>query len=237
MNDSRKNLIENNLDSLREAIDVAAIAAGRDPVSIKLVAVTKSHPLSDIEIALSHGQQTLGENRVQELTEKIEATKEHGLACEWHMIGTLQTNKVRFIVGEVALIHSVDRIRLLRAIEKYASQQGIVQDVLLQVNVSGESSKHGFGPENLGHVLEHQQDFPHIRIMGLMTMAPHFEDPEQTRPVFARLRQLRDELAVKYNSPQLTELSMGMTNDYIQAVGEGATLVRGGSAIFGQQYC
>ncbi|HZK28765.1 MAG TPA: YggS family pyridoxal phosphate-dependent enzyme [Clostridia bacterium] len=235
MKNARIDLIENNLTRVREAIEKSAVTSGRAPQSAKLIAVTKGLPLSDLEIALSYGQEAFGENRVQELTAKMEEAKERELACEWHMIGTLQTNKARFIVGEVDLIHSVDRVRLLRVIEQNASQRNIVQKVLLQVNVSGETSKHGFRPEKLGDLLDLQQEFAHIRIIGLMTMAPHFADPEQARPVFSRLRELRDDLAVAHNSPQLTELSMGMTNDYIQAVEEGATLVRVGSAIFNGQ--
>ena len=225
--------IRYNLEKIQNSIRDLALAGGRDPAEIKLIAVSKNFPLEDLAVALEAGQTVFGENRVQELTAKAREAREAGLEPDWHMIGSLQTNKVRALLGMVSLIHSVDRMRLLEAIQKQAARLDLVQDVLLQVNVSGEGSKGGFRPQDMGAVMEAAPRFPNIRYRGLMTMAPFYQDPQDARPHFVALRQLRDDLARDYAMPDLQELSMGMTNDYVQAVQEGASMIRVGSAIFG----
>ncbi len=218
--------------ALRQSIGETARSAGREPDSIRLVAVSKHVPASDVLAAYAAGQTVFGENRVQELVVKA-AELAGEMNGQWHMIGTLQTNKVKHVVGLVSLIHSVDSLRLLETIERRAGQLDLFQEVLLQVNVSGEASKHGLSPDALDPILERAGQLTHVRIRGLMTMAPLFDDPERTRPVFALLRELRDRLAARHGLTSLTELSMGMTGDYRQAIREGATLIRVGSALFG----
>lgn len=225
--------IQYNLEKIRGRIRDLSEAGGRDPESVKLIAVSKHFPLDDLELALTAGQKTFGENRVQELTAKADQAKDRGLDLDWHMIGTLQTNKVKYLLTRVSLIHSVDRIRLLETIQDQAARLGIVQDVLLQVNVSGEASKGGFRPEDMREVVAAASALTHIHLRGLMTMAPHYANPEDARPHFAALRQLRDDLSREFSLPDLQELSMGMTNDYVQALEEGASMLRIGSAIFG----
>lgn len=214
----------------------AAAAVGRDPADIQLVAVSKNFPVSDLEIAYRCGQVSFGENRVQELQEKWTDSAHLDMEIDWHFIGMLQRNKVRFIVGKVSLIHSVGSVRLMSTIERLALREHVVQDVLLQVNVSGEETKQGFEPEEMEMLLSRCHEFPHIRVRGLMTMAPHFEDPEKTRPVFRQLRELRDRMVSSGIVHELPELSMGMTNDFEQAIEEGATIIRVGSALFGSRY-
>lgn len=234
MNGNRSEVIGRNLHDLLQSIEAVARESGRDPGSVRLVAVTKNFPAGDVEAAYFHGQHVFGENRVQELAAKA-AELAPRIDCQWHMIGTLQTNKVKYLTGLVSLIHSVDSVKLLEIIQGRAERMGLAQGVLLQVNVSGEDTKHGFEPSGLDALLEGREKFPHVRIQGLMTMAPYYQDPELARPVFARLRELRDRLAADHAMPELSELSMGMTGDYRQAIAEGATLVRIGSAIFGQR--
>lgn len=234
MNQDRSQEIGRNLELVLESMETAARQHGRDPGSVRLVAVTKNFPVSDLEAAFLHGQQVFGENRVQELVAKA-AGLDSVMDCEWHMIGTLQTNKVKFLTGLVSLIHSVDSLRLLETIQRHAGRRGLVQELLLQVNVSGEESKHGFEPAELDALLEKREAHANVRIRGLMTMAPFYQDPERARPIFSKLRDLRDQLAGRHGMPELTELSMGMTGDFRQAIAEGATLVRIGSAIFGQR--
>ncbi len=195
-----------------------------------IVAVTKTVGLEDIRQALDAGIVDFGENRVQEFLGK------HGLfpGVRWHFIGTLQTNKVKDVVGRTHLIHSVDSMRLLREIARRAREMDVVQDVLLQVNVAGELAKHGFEPGDLRDVLLEVSREPGVQVRGLMTMAP-FHRPEEVRWVFRGLRELRDSLKeMPINGVELDELSMGMTNDYRVAVEEGATIVRVGRAIFGR---
>lgn len=213
----------------RQVID-AADAAGRDPAEVTIVAVTKTVAIDDIRQASDAGIRDFGENRVQEFLGK------YGLfpGVNWHFIGSLQTNKVKDVVGRAALIHSVDSSRLLAEVSRRATDAGCLQDVLLQVNVSGEDSKHGFDPADLHEVLVEASHLPGVCVRGLMTMAP-FDRPEDVRWVFRSLRELRDSLReMPLNGVELDELSMGMTNDYRVAVEEGATIVRVGRAIFGR---
>lgn len=233
-NVSRLEVIGGNLEYIHRSIKEAALESGRDPESIRLVAVTKNFPPEDVEAAYNRGQVIFGENKAQELVAKASALRDR-INCQWHMIGTLQTNKAKMLVGLASLIHSVDRTRLLNVIQNRAARMDLIQDVLLQVNVSGEETKHGFEPEQLEQVLEARGTFPNIRFLGLMTMAPYYDDPERARPVFSQLRILRDSLVDRYDLTEFVELSMGMTGDYKQAISEGSTIVRIGSAIFGQR--
>lgn len=197
---------------------------------VRIVAVTKTVGIVEIRAAIVAGMRDFGENRAQEFVGK------YGLFPDvrWHFIGTLQTNKVKDVVGKAYLIHSVDSMHLLDAIDRKASELGVVQPVLLQVNVSGEDSKHGFQPDELQAVVEAARDLPGVRIRGLMTMAP-FGHPEEARPVFHELRRLAVSLgALRLDGVELDELSMGMTNDFKVAVEEGATIIRVGRAIFGR---
>jgi PLP dependent protein len=225
-----------NLASVRQRIAVAAQRVGRDPAEITLVAVSKTKPIAAIQAAYAAGQRDFGENRVEELWEKVQQAQTLGLAdIRWHLIGTIQSRKTGQAVGPFGLIHSVDRMKIAERLSRDAQAAGCVLSVLLEVNVSGEASKHGFAVDELRQQALDLAALPGLQIRGLMTMAPLVEDPAAVRPVFAGLRALRDELRTSY--PQLTwsELSMGMTNDFEIAIEEGATLVRIGSAIFGER--
>jgi pyridoxal phosphate enzyme (YggS family) len=228
--------IQKAYKTLQEDIRQSAIRAGRPAESVRLIAVTKNFDTSDIDAILALGHKDLGENRVQEMIGKIDHYAEQKQFYNWHMIGTLQRNKVRQIVGRVAMIHSVDSLRLLKEIEKRSAQADCLTEVLLQVNISREESKHGFNTEEIAPLLQKREKFPHIRFRGLMTMAPHYDDPEQTRPIFKAARLLQEKLSSDLNLPDFDQLSMGMTNDYHQAIEEGSTMLRVGSAIFGSRY-
>ncbi|MBS3957600.1 MAG: YggS family pyridoxal phosphate-dependent enzyme [Clostridiales bacterium] len=217
-------------EAVRRHIADAADASGRDPSGITIVAVTKTVGVQEIREAVSAGVADFGENRVQEFLGK------RGLFPDvrWHFIGTLQTNKVKDIVGRASLIHSVDSYRLLETIDRRAAEAGVVQPVLLQVNVSGEDSKHGFDPCDVHEALAEASRMDFIEVRGLMTMAP-LGRAEDVRWVFRELRELRDSLhATRLDGVELDELSMGMSGDFRVAVEEGATIVRVGSAIFGR---
>lgn len=231
--DDRKKELEFNYHLLKDRIAEAEEMAGRSRNSVRITAVSKNFPVRDIAILNALGHKTFGENRVQELVAKAEEIERQGLAIDWHMIGTLQTNKVKNVTGQVALIESVDRVRVLNAIERHAKALSVTQDVLIQVNISGEKTKSGFSPAEAEDIMYQADRWPHVRIRGLMTMAPYEQDPVKTRPVFAALRELLEMLRKKTGFEDLNELSMGMTNDYIEAIKEGSTIVRIGSALFG----
>jgi hypothetical protein len=217
-------------EAVRRQVADAADIAGRDPSDVRIVAVTKTVPLVDVGQAVEAGIRDFGENRVQEFLGK------YGLfpTVDWHFIGTLQTNKVKDVVGRACLIHSVDSSRLLAEIDRRAEQADVVQSVLLQVNISGESSKHGFEPGELRDVLVESSGLPNVEVRGLMTMAP-FGRAEDARWVFRELKELRDSLReMPLNGVELDELSMGMSNDFRVAVEEGSTIVRVGRALFGR---
>lgn len=222
--------VASRYEAILRQVGDAADAVGRDPGEVLVVAVTKTVGIEDIRAALLAGVHDFGENRVQEFLGK------YGLFpdASWHFIGSLQTNKVKDVVGRASLIHSVDSPRLLEEIARRAETAGVVQDVLLQVNVSGEGSKHGFEPDDVRDALIEASHLGHVRVRGLMTMAP-LQRPEDSRWVFRDLRELRDSLReMPLNGVELDELSMGMTNDFKVAVEEGATIVRVGRAIFGR---
>ena len=214
---------------VRQAIAGAATGAGRDPSSVRLVAVSKTHPAAAVAAAAAAGQRIFGESRVQEAREKIPACPP---ALEWHFIGHLQKNKVRQALPLFNFFHSIDSSALAEAMNRIAGETGSVVQGLLEVNVSGEETKHGFTPAQLREELSALLQLPHLQLRGLMTMAPYSDNPEEARPVFRALRALRDELQTAHAHP-LPELSMGMSGDFVPAIEEGATLVRIGSSIFG----
>ncbi|MBD8975342.1 YggS family pyridoxal phosphate-dependent enzyme [Veillonella magna] len=225
-------MIEAALKEVRRRIDEAMARAGRVDQAM-LVAVTKNHPVSAVEEAARLGVRVVGENRVQEAKEKILAYK--GPALEWHLIGHLQVNKVRQAVPLFSLIHSVDSCKLLDEIERVAAKHDKVQDVLLQVNVAREASKSGMAVEEFPAVRDYANTLPHVRVRGLMCMAPFFEDPEEARPIFRVADALYEDMKQYFPAGQIKYLSMGMTHDFEVALEEGANIVRVGTAIFGER--
>ena len=216
--------------SVRRRVADAADAVGRDADEVRIVAVAKTVGPPEVRDAIAAGVTDFGENRVQEFVAK------RGLFPEarWHFIGTLQSNKVQHVVGKAYLIHSVDSVHLLERIDRVAGAMGVVQPVLLQVNVAGEASKHGLDPDDVADVLRRSTELPGVDVRGLMTMAP-LSRAESVRWVFRDLRRLFESLAaMRFNGVELTELSMGMTNDFEVAIEEGATIVRIGRAVFGR---
>lgn len=225
--------ISANLANIREKLAEAARRAGRQPDEVGLVAVSKTQPVEKIREAVDAGLRIFGENRVQEAFEKAPALPKE---LDWHLIGHLQRNKIRKALNLFGLIQGVDSLHLAQAIDRIAAEMEIRPRILLEVNVSGEASKFGFAPENLQISIEELIALQHIKIEGLMTMAPFSSDPEDSRPFFARLLKMRDQLAQQTHLLFPT-LSMGMSGDYEVAVEEGATLVRIGSALFGERQC
>lgn len=211
-------------------IEIARNKSPRAASSVLLVAVTKTQPPKKMACAEKAGLTDFGENRVQELIAKYEDFPK----INWHLIGHLQTNKVKYIIGRTVLIHSLDRIALAEEIENRSAATGLTTNALVQLNIAGEETKHGIHEEELDDFLLAMADYPHIRIQGLMTIGPYVEKAEEIRPVFAELRRLYFRKKEK-NLPHLDfrYLSMGMSNDYQIAVEEGANIVRIGSAIFG----
>ncbi|MCX8030625.1 MAG: YggS family pyridoxal phosphate-dependent enzyme [Thermodesulfovibrionales bacterium] len=224
-----------NATAIFKKISHSAMRAGREPDEIKLIAVTKTVKLSIIEEAIEIGLRIFGENRVQEAQKKIESLSLKGknINVQWHLIGHLQSNKARFAVKLFDLIHSVDSIDLAKEIDRQAQKINKVQRVLVQVKLSEEYTKHGIREDNLIELVETVSYMKNIKLEGLMTIPPFFEDVEKVRPYFRRLRQLRDNL-VAVGFP-LKELSMGMSGDFEVAIEEGSTMVRIGTAIFGQR--
>lgn len=222
-----------NLAMIRARISAAAEKAGRDPASVRLVAVSKTRPATDIIAAFEAGQAVFGENYIQELVPKLAEVHE---AVEWHVIGHLQSNKVKYIAGQVSMIHSVDRISLAQEIDRQWGKLGKTCDVLIQVNISGEATKSGTTEEGAIQLVRECAQLSNIRVKGLMTMPPFFDDPDAARPYFAELRRLSEIVATQQIAGvDMVELSMGMSGDFEAAVEEGATLVRVGTAIFGDR--
>ena len=220
--------IRERVAAVRRRIEGAAQRSGRPVSAVTLVAVSKTMPVEAIREAVAAGATILGENRVQEARDKIEALAG---AAAWHLIGHLQTNKVKLAVGLFERIHSLDSIRLAHEIERHAGDAGRRVRCLVQVNVGGEEQKNGVSEDEVRPLLEAANGMPHILVEGLMAIPPFLSDPEAIRPYFRRLRVLRDDLASDGFS--LPDLSMGMTQDFEVAIEEGATLVRVGTAIFG----
>ncbi|MBN2452789.1 MAG: YggS family pyridoxal phosphate-dependent enzyme [Candidatus Omnitrophica bacterium] len=221
-------MIADNIKSVTQRIAKCCEKTGRPAGSVQLVCVTKEASVSQMLEAARAGIKIFGENRVQDAARKHAAI---GNRAEWHLIGHLQTNKARDAVGIFSLIHSVDSVRLADAIDKEAGRIGKRQDILVQVNISGEKSKFGIPPESAAGVLKEIVACPNISIRGLMTIAPEADDPEEVRPYFAGLRQILEKVNVELGT-NYSMLSMGMSNDFEVAVEEGATLVRIGRAIF-----
>jgi PLP dependent protein len=226
--------IVDRLARVRERIAAAAERSGRAASDVRLVVVTKEVPVDQIRVAIEAGARDLGENRVQEMLPKIDDLSWLEPAPRWHFVGTLQKNKVRSVAGHVALIHSIDSVALGEAVAKRAGTEGTTQDALLEINASGERSKHGLAPEAAEGALEALAGEKGLRIRGLMTIAPQ-GSLALARSAFETLRDLRDRLHPTIAGATLTELSMGMTDDFEPAIEEGATIVRIGTAIFGRR--
>ena len=224
-------MLRENLQEVEERIQEACRRAGRDRSEVTLVAVSKTKPVAILQEAYDLGVRVFGENKVQEIREKYEALPKD---IEWHMIGHLQTNKVKYIVDKVRLIHSVDSLRLAEVIEKEAEKHNRIVDILLEVNVAEEESKFGLKMPEVIPMAEKVVQLPHIRLRGLMTIAPFVENPEKNRAIFANLHDLYVDIKEKnIDNGTVSILSMGMTNDYEVAVEEGATMIRVGTGIFG----
>jgi len=224
--------IAENVAAVKANIRAAAVAAGRDPASVQLVAATKMNDADRVRQAIAAGVDICGENRVQEMLEKNRLGAYEGAPL--HFIGHLQKNKVKQVVGLVSLIHGADSRELLEVISRTALNRGLVQDVLLEVNIGEESSKSGFRPEEIPAVLEYVSTLPGLRVRGLMAIPPICAFPEENRPFFCRMEKLFvDNGEKKYDNVSMDFLSMGMSGDYTEAVACGANLVRVGTAIFG----
>lgn len=222
-----------NIEDIRKRIARAASRAGRKEESIRLMAVSKTVEPARVREAVDAGIRIFGENYVQEAREKIPAM---GPGIEWHMIGHLQTNKVKYVVPLFDWIHSVDRMELARELNRRAGQHGRTLNVLIEVNVGGEASKSGATPQDVPALIRAAASLPHLRVRGLMTMPPYSENPEDARPYFVSLAKLRDDIrALAIDNVSMDELSMGMTDDFEVAIEEGATIIRVGRAIFGRR--
>ena len=226
-------MIAENLRIVEKNIQNACKKANRDRKEVTLIAVSKSKPVSMLEEAYAEGIRCFGENKVQELTDKYAKLPSD---IKWHMIGHLQRNKVKYIVDKAELIHSVDSLRLAETIEQEAAKKNVIANILIEVNVAEEDSKFGLKVDEVLFLVEEISKFPHIRIKGLMTIAPYVENPEENRSVFAQLRKLSVDIAAKnIDNVNVEILSMGMTNDYQVAIEEGATMVRVGTGVFGER--
>jgi len=225
--------IRNNIDQIRARIAAACANCERNPADIRLVAVSKVKPAELIDEAFAAGQQLFGESYVQEFRDKETTVKS---PVEWHFIGALQSNKVKYLRGKVALIHSVDRFSLAKEINQQWGKIDAVAPILLQVNVGDENSKAGCTIADLPELTSKIAALPHLQICGLMCLPPYFDEPEQVRPYFRQLRELATAIANKQiHGVSMKELSMGMSGDFEVAIEEGATLVRIGTAIFGER--
>ncbi len=225
------NDIAANLAQIHDRIDKACQKVGRNPEEVRLVAVSKVKPAEQVEEAFHAGQKLFGESYVQEFRDKEPLVT---APIQWHFIGGLQSNKVKYLRGKVAMIHSVDRLSLAEEIDRQWGKIDQIAEILLQVNVGDESSKSGCNPKDLETLMRAVAELPNLKICGLMCLPPHSDDPEQVRPFFKQLRDLAEQIN-KLQLPGVTmsELSMGMSGDFEVAVEEGATLVRVGTAIFG----
>ena len=226
--------IKENVEKIKHKIEESAKKAGRNPEDIILLAASKTQPVEKIVEAYNAGIRFFGENRVQEGIKKIDSLKEKYPEIHWHLIGGLQTNKAKYAVRYFELIHSLDRKELADEIDKRALKIGKIQDVLIEVNIGEEESKYGVSPENLKDLFEYSLGKKHLNILGLMCIPPYSEDKENSRPYFSALRQMKEELEKEF-SVNLPHLSMGMSHDFDVAIEEGATIVRIGTAIFGER--
>lgn len=223
--------IQENLKEVKDNIAKAAIKSGRQPEDVTLIAVTKTLPTDVINAAIGFGVADIGENKVQEVTDKYDQIIG---GPKWHLIGHLQTNKVKYIIDKVAMIHSVDSFRLAEEISKRAEKAGLIMDILVQVNVAEEETKFGLSAEDVQGLVEEIATLPGIKIKGLMTIAPFIDDETELRKYFSQMKEIFETLKkTMYNKADMTYLSMGMTNDYEIAIEEGANMVRIGTGLFG----
>lgn len=226
-------LISENIQSVEERIRAACARAGRSRDEVTLICVTKTMPVEDLRQAYDAGQRSFGENRVQEINDKFPQLPSD---IQWHMIGHLQRNKVRQLMGNTVMIHSVDSIRLAETISAEAEKAGIVMPVLIEVNAANEDSKFGVAPDRAESLIRAVSGLRGIHIEGLMTIAPYTDDPETNRPYFAALRELAVDISQKcIDNVSMNVLSMGMTGDFEVAIEEGATIIRVGTGIFGER--
>ena len=223
--------IADNLDRVREQISTAAAKAGRTSNDVELVAITKTHPAESVREAIDGGQSLFGESRVQEARAKIPELPSN---CRWHFVGHLQKNKIRHALPLFEMFHGVDSLALAQDLNRIAEEEGMYPRILLEVNVAGEGSKFGFAPDALGEQTEALLALQRLSIEGLMCIPPLAMESEDSRKFFAQIRELRDSLEKKF-SLKLPQLSMGMTQDFPIGIEEGATLVRVGTAIFGER--
>ncbi len=227
-------MIPANVKMIRERIARCCERIGRDPVEVTLVAVAKTFPAETVREVVQAGVGDIGENYVQELQHKRDVLGDKGI--RWHFVGHLQGNKARMVAPFAHLIHAVDSVALARELDRRVREAGRVQDVLIEVNTTGEGSKFGVRPDGAASLVRSMQPLPNLRIAGLMTIGPFLPDPEGSRPMFRLLRELRDSIAaVPQDNVTMRHLSMGMTGDFEVAIEEGATIIRIGTAIFGHR--
>ena len=224
-------MLKTNFEEVEQKILAACERAGRSRDEVTLIAVSKTKPVEMLKEAYDLGARIFGENKVQEIMDKYDALPDD---ISWHMIGHLQRNKVKYIIDKVSMIHSVDSVRLAETIEKEAAKKDVIMDILIEVNVADEDTKFGVTLQETEALVSEIAQFPHIRIRGLMTIAPFVENPEENRIYFQRLRNLAVDIdRKKSDNVNMSILSMGMTNDYEVAIEEGATMVRVGTGLFG----
>jgi len=225
--------IKENIEVIKKEIETICLERNRDPKDVTLIAVTKTVGIERIKEAIDAGITDIGENKVQELMDKYEDLRNY---ANFHLIGHLQSNKVKYIIDKVKLIHSVDSLKLIDEIDKRAKKSNKIVNILIQVNVAREETKFGIDINEVDDYIEYASKFDNIKVQGLMTIAPYYEDPEKTRPIFRILKEKFDELAnIKYNNVEMKYLSMGMTNDYKVAIEEGSNMIRIGTKIFGER--
>ena len=231
MLDNHNEMLKSNYEAVKKNIKAACERSGRDKSEVCLIAVSKTKPQEDIMQIYECGEHQFGENYVQEMVDKVDALPKD---IVWHMIGHLQRNKVKYVVGRASMIHSVDSLRLAEAVNQEAVKKGIIADILIEVNVAQEESKFGLKTEEVLPFIEKIANFEHIKVCGLMTIAPFVDNPEENRHIFANLHKLSVDINEKnIDNVYVNILSMGMTNDYEVAIEEGATMVRVGTGIFG----
>lgn len=227
--------IVSRLAHVRAAIADAAVTAGRKSDDVKLIAVSKTHSVDAMHAALRAGQRVFGENTAQEALPKISHFEHDGV--EWHFLGHLQSNKAKFIPGNFSWLHSLDNVKLAQRLARLASEQRVTLNALIEVNVTGDPNKHGVAPDDLFALLDQllDENLTAVTLRGLMTIGPHAGGEAELRTAFSTLRTLREQTSARFGLPGFTELSMGMSGDYIEAVKEGSTMLRIGTAIFGER--
>lgn len=224
--------IRENLENVNSIIDNAAKKSGRSSEDVTLIAVTKTHSPEVINEAIDAGVTDIGENKVQEIMEKYDRVK----PVRWHLIGHLQTNKVKYIIDKVYMIHSVDSVRLMDEIDRQAKKHGIIMKILIQINISGEETKFGINPDEIDEMLDHAEDLENVEVCGLMTILPKVDSTISNRLHFVNIKRIYIDISKKkYNNITMKYLSMGMSGDYEMAIEEGSNMVRVGRAIFGER--